>query len=618
MDIVIWATLEAQLARYSTSVIGDKLNLATLVPLVAMIAHFAIFSVVTLLGSLTLRLASVRHACVHLMFFFQFFDALFLYVLFNLRAASHSITPTWALMQVLMQVWVVLRNSGTNDALLSMLDSKSGALVALLTCTDHVAGFREADPLRDPLYRLQYLARLAVQADLADLCAIVLTPTAVAFFVWRDGWFTLEGTGILVRHCDLPQVFARFGLLLLLKPLGATLARCLMIRKMRKTLLGKKTLHGRSLVASKAIAHRRTVRSSMADASGGAGAGVGGALDEQRQQRELALTEEELLSVHDELLLSVLDFRILAIKLVKKYKFFSMVVLLQLFLALPVRSTAPLDDSVALAPSSNASTPTPYFSVARQGVWTYVPPQLALQSDERLRLAFSRTFADEATNVRNATALNATACLVDVASFRGWWSDMAERNSGTHVALGAGLLLVLALFVGLSWHASDLRRGSINVRQRVRAASGIWRRGGRPAGAHAAALEESVTIDIDEAIHFARHSGAGPFSMPESPSGWADLVRAAKHRTEPLILGVPGRPSTYRNAGFHEFAQCTTTPPARAAPAWGEDDEAMVDEDDALAELAVFERASFRSCYLGNDSAGEDTAPARPSFYGEL
>ena len=302
VDIVIWENLEWALLsatdRFSASLEGG-INLATLVPVLAMVCHFFIFSLVSLFGALALRLAAVRHACVHLLFYFQFFDIFFVYVFFNLRSASVAVTPTWVIMQVIMQVWVVLRNSGTNDALIARSANKSGAFVAFLACSDYIAGFREADALRDPLYRLQFLARMSVQADLADLSAIVLTPAAVCFFVWRDGWFSLEGTGILVRHCDLGPLLTRFALLLLIKPIGSTIARCLLIRKMRKTLLGKRTIHGRSLVAVKAIAHKRTLHCAPDDM----------ALDEEKQQRELSLTEEELMAVHDELLLAALDFR---------------------------------------------------------------------------------------------------------------------------------------------------------------------------------------------------------------------------------------------------------------------------------------------------------------------
>ena len=52
-------------------------------------------------------------------------------------------------------------------------------VVAVLTCSERNVGFEEMDPLSDPLYRLQYIARLAIQFDLADLTALLLTPLAV-------------------------------------------------------------------------------------------------------------------------------------------------------------------------------------------------------------------------------------------------------------------------------------------------------------------------------------------------------------------------------------------------------------------------------------------------------
>ena len=107
--------------------------------------------------------------------------------------------------QVLMQLWIILRNSGLSDALSARLLSKGSFVFALLTAHDDVSSgeLKVADPLADPLYRLQYLARRSVLYDLADLTAIVLTPLAVAFFVWRDGWFSLQGTGSKPSRLEL-------------------------------------------------------------------------------------------------------------------------------------------------------------------------------------------------------------------------------------------------------------------------------------------------------------------------------------------------------------------------------------------------------------------------------
>ena len=125
---------------------------------------------------------------------------------------------------------------------------------------DPLARLQKADPLSDPLYRLQYLARLAIQYDLADLTAMVVTPCAVSFFVWRDGWFTLQGSGILVRHCDVGRMWVRFATLLCIKPVASSIARWMLIRKMRSTLLGRRTVHGVSAVVSNYLQVRMRVR----------------------------------------------------------------------------------------------------------------------------------------------------------------------------------------------------------------------------------------------------------------------------------------------------------------------------------------------------------------------
>ena len=59
-----------------------------------------------------LNLVATRNGCVHLMFFFQFFDFFFVYVFFNTRSieADGGITGIWILQQCLMQVIVFLRN----------------------------------------------------------------------------------------------------------------------------------------------------------------------------------------------------------------------------------------------------------------------------------------------------------------------------------------------------------------------------------------------------------------------------------------------------------------------------------------------------------------------------
>ena len=372
-----------------------------------LLCHFALFIPVTSLGTKTLTLVSAPNSCVHLMFFFQFFDMFFIYTYFNLRDIEVEVSASWVLMQILMQLVIFLRNSGTMDALIS----RGARNVSQLLLRNFKV---KADPLRDPVYRLQLLARQAIQSDIAAITAVTLTPCAVSYFAWRDGFFTMEGTGILVRHCDLPKLWQRFAYLMLFKPTGSLLGRWVMVRKMRKMMLGKWTVHGRSQVVAKMFSDHRMGMMRRQKQKGEDGAPSDGAKrdgakvtarDEAKQQEQFDLTEEERAAVGDELLISVLNYRLLARKQLKHTGFFTLVVLLQLFVALPVRKTAlkgsisntdaslssvntssfflpGIDESSMRADqrvmalrealvNGTAAQPQDYFQVTQQSVWSY-------------------------------------------------------------------------------------------------------------------------------------------------------------------------------------------------------------------------------------------------------
>lgn len=288
-------------------------------PTICMVAHFAIFILVTVMGKLSLQLVSTKNACAHLLFPFQFvsghartasfslssvatqgviipvpssshrphgwprgwpraptalcpcphsrgpldlppnlplspstsspassqFDFIFLYVFFSLRDVSQNITSIWILQQILLQGNILLRNSGTMDAL---LNRQLGRLIDRMIFGQNIKGY---DPDDDPLFRLQFLARITVQYDLADITALIAVPSVVTFFILRDGWFTLEGSAIIVRHCDLWRLWQRFIVLLVMKPFFSWIAKGILRRTMRKTLLGQRTIHGRSMLAAK-------------------------------------------------------------------------------------------------------------------------------------------------------------------------------------------------------------------------------------------------------------------------------------------------------------------------------------------------------------------------------
>ena len=61
---------------------------------------------------------------------------------------------------------------------------------------------------------------------------MVAVPSLVSFFVWRDGWFVLHGTGVEVRSCDLLNVWLHFLVLMVIKPVSFWIARRILERKM--------------------------------------------------------------------------------------------------------------------------------------------------------------------------------------------------------------------------------------------------------------------------------------------------------------------------------------------------------------------------------------------------
>ena len=259
----------------------------------------------------------------------------------------------------------------------------------------------------------------------------------------------------------------------LIKPIGSTIGRCWMVRRMRKTLLGKYTLHGRSQVVVKALAeHSLKVKR----AKGGSKHSILTMDHEEKAQEAFGLTEEERFAVGDELLMSVLNFRLLTKKQMKHIRFFTMVVLLQLFVALPVRKTG-LQGSVddpsfgsPLPPESlvqqygessiyrvfeifaedlNMSNSIAIYGLHQQSVWMYVAPVNKYLSDQALR-----SFV--ASNSNATYLLNCK---------RTGWAQPANLDKGGK--FGMGLVIVVAVFMSLLLVKKI--RGSVVKRSRV-----IW------------------------------------------------------------------------------------------------------------------------------------------------
>ena len=100
-----------------------------------------------------------------------------------------------------------------------------------------------------------------------------------------------------VRPCELRNVWARFAVLLCIKPAASWIARAWLRAKMRSTLLGKKTMHGTSQIAAKMIAMRKMRVQGM----------QGGNMDE-KVQAHFDFKEEEMAAMQNELSLSGLNY----------------------------------------------------------------------------------------------------------------------------------------------------------------------------------------------------------------------------------------------------------------------------------------------------------------------
>ena len=283
---------------------------------------------------------------------------------------------------------------------------------------------------------------------------------------------------------------------------------------------------------------------------------------------------------------------VLAVKLVKKYRFFSVVVMLQLILVLPVHTTAPTDARLDLL-HANA---TNVYKVARHAVWTYVPPAAAFGSDERLRLAFNATrIADAAHGVVSSS------CDVDMSRFVGWWSDGAERSPGTHVAVAFGLIFALA--VGIACVSTILP--TIADRERQRRVSLKLTKS--PIAADSAASQPPVVLGaVDPSM-----AEAAPSPSP-SPPAWdpcsPEAARDVQARVSRLDPSPPGW-DLLVGSSKQDYGSCDV-------------EGGNVTQDRSLESInARFERSSFR-CFRPSLGAARmetvEEAPGHSSFVANI
>jgi len=384
IDSFIWNGLDTLFVRWGF----ERAIIDQVVPLLSLVGHLSIFIVVTAIGKLSLNLVATTNACPHLLFPFQFFDFVFLYSFFSLRTMNVPITAQWVVQQCVLQITIIMRNSGYQEAITKkyMVKGVLGKLERLIS-GERADKLPTIDLANDPLLRLQYLARLGWQFDLADVAALIATPTIVSFFVWRDSLYTLQGTSILVRPCDLVNMWIRFIALMIVKPAASAFARSLLRTTMRKTLLGHRTMHGISQLAAKIMAERNLHKAGTAEES-----------DLKVQEAFKSIyNEDELQTIAEELSVSGLNFAITRQRAMKKWRFYLCVVILQLFSAFPVRRRGPAveyEEGATLVLADCGTENNRMQALPLSSVWFYVPPNVSVNTDCDLIDALQDTYCN--------------------------------------------------------------------------------------------------------------------------------------------------------------------------------------------------------------------------------
>ena len=364
----------------------------TLTPMIVMVIHIFLFTIVIGFGKSSLNLVASPNTCPHLLFPFQFFDACFNYSFFNMRTIDTALDSSWIILQVVLQIYIVIRDSGTLEALLKKYLKNT---FNLLTCQVATDKLKEFDPNEDPLIRLQFLARIGWQFAIADVAALIATPAMVTFLVWRNGYYSFQDTTILIRPCELHNVWIRFAILLFIKPAGTALARWWLRLKMRTTLLGKRTMHGTSRIAAKIIAER-AMRKGQGDI-------------DDAVRANFDYKEEEMAAVKEEISISGLNFAVLRAKLMRKWRFFWAVVVLQLFSAFPHRNSVPTGIIGYFTKNGQTVVAVHMDVLPLSSSWIYVHPLVAKRVDIDLSTAFLLDRA--AIEAANVTMLQ-TSCEV--------------------------------------------------------------------------------------------------------------------------------------------------------------------------------------------------------------
>jgi len=354
------------------------------VPTAAYIVHLVAMQYIFILAQTTMLFVAAPNTRPHFLFPLQFFDYCFSAVFYSLRNLENTFSASFIGLQFVMQVWLFMRNSG-------IVSAYARSLLLKLTerfVTPTNDQLRKANYDYDPLLTIQYDAAVAIQYDFADMCAFLLTLLVILFFVWRDGFFTLQCTGLLVKATDNSLVIFRFAIILGLKLIAGYAARTYLMRTMRKTLLGQRTLHGVSQLAHEILASHSLVKGQNA-------AETANKHFEQHLSKSIA-NQEHVAEVRRELNLKNLDYHIFARRFLRRFgPFLLCCMAFCLFACFPVTRTLHHGNNATDWFSDNRTCGEGFTNKgAAAGTevnllnwlqWTYVKPSGRIHLDDQVR-----------------------------------------------------------------------------------------------------------------------------------------------------------------------------------------------------------------------------------------
>lgn len=357
--------------------------------------NIAVTSTVIAIASGTLQLAARTFARAYMLLPLMFFQAAFQLVFFDLRKLEEPVTLSWFAMTCIVQTSRFFRNSGLTDPVVTRITNR----IVTIGQTAKAAGMVMKSSRGDPIFVLQYIAEKGILYDISDFCATGLVPILVSFFITRDGYFTLYGSGIFITSCDMQQLWLRFLLLLLINLCVAKAARAVLARNMRKTVLGQRTFHGKSSIAAELVAEHKIVAELVAKRSSEA------SREDQikKLQRDLLRRylrndagndPDEVRSLVQEFDLANLNYWTTWIHLMTRQPiFFTVALLLQVISIYQVNSVMPSNGSTLWDGDqyrfngSAVSATSSDLSGARAGIFGDVEPEVCfLPYDDRLQL----------------------------------------------------------------------------------------------------------------------------------------------------------------------------------------------------------------------------------------